>query len=115
MTAAATPPPAASAGAPAFAPPFPEARVEQSAIERAGDSHGGLVVFSTDVPPEAVVEFYRQRAEAEGLASTMNMNQGDTRAYGASDAAGDAMLSVVASPDGERTSVQLTWSETREP
>ncbi|MFN3352490.1 MAG: hypothetical protein ACK4Z5_02685 [Brevundimonas sp.] len=102
-------------GAPAFVPAFPGAEVEQQAADATAESEGGLVVFTTDASPDEVVEFYKDRAEAEGLASTMNMSHGDTRAYGATDAEGGETLSVIASPDGERTSVQLTWSEGAQP
>ena len=59
--------------------------------------------------------FYRQRAEAAGLASVMAMNTGEARAYGA--AAGDGsgkLLHVVATPvEGGPTSVQLDWTNGR--
>ncbi|MFC0634786.1 hypothetical protein [Brevundimonas balnearis] len=102
-------------GAPAFVPTFPGAEVEQQAADATAASEGGMVVFTTDASPDEVVEFYKARAEAEGLASTMNMNHGDTRAYGATDAEGGETLSVVASPDGDQTSVQLTWSQGSQP
>lgn len=104
-------PVAIAEGAPAFAPAFPGAAVEQSASDAADGSDGGLVVFTTDAAPDEVISFYKAHAEAEGLASTMNMTHGDTRAYGAADPEDGDVLSVVASPAGETTSVQLTWSE----
>lgn len=100
-------------GAPAFAVVYPGAQADGAPIAANGPSGpGGLITFSTDADPEAVVEFYRQRAEQAGLASIMAMNQGEARAYGAA-ASGDngASLQVVASPGEDGlTSVQLSWS-----
>ena len=109
-TSATTPSPAI-AGAPAFATVYPGAVVEGEPVTADGAAGpGGLLTFGTDASPETVVSFYRQRAEAAGLASMMSMNQGDTRAYGASDAASGARLEVVASPQAQGSSVQLSWS-----
>lgn len=100
-------------GAPAFAVVYPGAQADGAPIAANGPSGpGGLITFSTDADPEAVVAFYRQRAEQAGLASIMAMNQGEARAYGAA-ASGDkgASLQVVASPGEDGlTSVQLSWS-----
>ncbi len=104
---------AAIRGAPAFAVVYPGAQADGAPIAANGPSGpGGLITFSTDADPEAVVAFYRQRAEQAGLASIMAMNQGEARAYGAA-ASGDngASLQVVASPGEDGlTSVQLSWS-----
>lgn len=104
-------------GVPVFAVLYPGAEVDETGgVASTGPAGpGGLVTFVTDDAPDAVVAFYRQRAEASGLTSTMAMNQGDARAYGAAQGAEDgASVQVVASPDGEgRTSVQLAWSQGR--
>lgn len=100
-------------GAPVFAALYPGAQIEGPATVASGPTGpGGLITFTTDDAPEAVIAFYRQRAEAAGLAPVMAMNQGEARAYGAAArAANGATLQVVASPgEGGRTSVQLTWS-----
>lgn len=112
-TAAAT---AAAPGAPAFAVVYPGAEVSGPAtVARGPEGPGGILSFTTEATPDAVIDFYRQRAEAAGLASVMAMNTGDARAYGA--AAGDGsgkLLRVVATPveDGP-TSVQLDWTAGR--
>ncbi|MCZ8088127.1 hypothetical protein [Brevundimonas sp.] len=98
-----------SAG-PAFAATYPGAEIEQATLSEADGAAGGLMVFTTEAPAEEVIAFYRARAEAAGLAPTMAMAQGDTQAYGAAHPQSGATLSVVASPDGARTSVQLSWS-----
>ncbi len=58
-----------------------------------------------------MIAFHRARAEAAGLSSAMSMDQGEARAYGATNAASGANLSVVASATEEGpTSVQISWS-----
>jgi hypothetical protein len=100
------------ADAPDFAAVYPGGVVEAPPTLAAGPSGpGGLVTFTTDAKPEAVIGFYKQRAEAAGLASVMSMNQGDSVAYGAAEVANGATLQVVATAmDKAPTSVQLTWS-----
>lgn len=99
-------------GAPAFAAVYPGAQIEGDPTLAAGPAGpGGLVTFKTDAAPEQVVAFYRQRAEAEGMAPVMEMNQGAARAYGAAKEASGANVQVVASPtENDETSVQLSWS-----
>jgi len=100
-------------GAPMFAALYPGAQADSPATLASGPTGpGGLITFTTDALPETVIAFYRQRAEAAGLAPVMAMNQGEARAYGAAARkTGGASLQVVASPgEGGLTSVQLTWS-----
>lgn len=106
----------AAPGAPAFAVLYPGARVDGAPTLADGASGpGGVLAFTVDATPDAVIAFYKQRAEAAGLASVMGMDQGETRAYGAAGPeATDAALQVVASPaEGGGASVQLTWSAGR--
>jgi len=72
----------------------------------------GISLVDGDAAPDQVFAFYRQRAEAEGLASVMAMNQGDAQAYGAASRQADGpSLQVVASPTPEGgANVQLSWS-----
>lgn len=102
--------PAADSAGPAFAATYPGAEIEQATLGEAEGTEGGLMVFTTDAGPEQVIAFYKGKAEAAGLSPTMAMAQGDTHAYGAAHPQTGATLSVVASPDGGRTSVQLSWS-----
>lgn len=110
---AATP---AAPGAPAFAVVYPGGAAQGPAtVARGPDGPGGILSFTTDATPDAVIDFYRQRAEAAGLASVMAMNTGDARAYGAAASDGSGkLLRVVATPveDGP-TSVQLDWTAGR--
>ena len=102
----------AAPGAPVFAVIYPGAAI-QPPDEETGDASGadGVVTYVTSATPDEVVAFHRARAEAEGLASVMAMNQGEARAYGAHDTDSGANLSVFATPgeDGG-ASVQLVWS-----
>lgn len=109
--AAATP---AAPGAPAFAVVYPGGEVATPATTAQGPSGpGGILVFTTDATPDAVVDFYRQRAEAAGLKPISAMNQGEARAFSAGDGAAGRgkLMSVVATPvEGGLTSVQLDWT-----
>ncbi|MEJ6791102.1 hypothetical protein BrevBR_16290 [Brevundimonas sp. BR2-1] len=110
ITTAAAP---AAPGAPVFAVVYPGGTVSGPAtVARGPDGPGGILSFTTDAAPETVIAFYRERAEAAGLASVMAMNQGEARAYGAAAEDGSGkLLRVVATPveDGP-TSVQLDWT-----
>ena len=100
-------------GAPAFAALYPGAQADAPTTVASGATGpGGLITFTTDAAPDAVVAFYRERAETAGLAPVMAMNQGEARAYGAAARKENgATLQVVAAPgEGGLTSVQLTWS-----
>ena len=102
----------AAPGAPAFAVIYPGGAI-QPPDEETGDAAGpqGVVTYVTSATPDEVVAFHRARAEAEGLASVMAMNQGESRAYGAHDTESGANLSVFATPGEEGgAAVQLTWS-----
>jgi hypothetical protein len=112
-SAAATP---AAPGAPTFAVVYPGGAAQGPVtVARGPDGPGGILSFTTEATPDAVVAFYRQRAEAAGLASVMAMNTGEARAYGAAASDGSGkLLRVVATPveDGP-TSVQLDWTAGR--
>ena len=100
-------------GAPVFAALYPGAQADgPAAVANGPTGPGGLITFTTDAVPDAVVAFYKQRAEAAGLSPVMAMNQGEARAYGAAARKENgATLQVVAAPgEGGLTSVQLTWS-----
>lgn len=108
---AATP---AAPGAPAFAVVYPGGRMDAPATVAQGPSGpGGILVFTTEATPDAVVAFYRAQAESAGLKPITAMNQGEARAFSAGDGAGGRgqLMSVVATPvEGGPTSVQLDWT-----
>ena len=100
-------------GAPAYAALYPGAELSAPVTTADGASGpGGMATFTTVATPDAVVDFYKGRAEAAGLASISAMDQGEARAYAAADTkGGDASVQVVAAPGGAgETSVQLVWS-----
>ncbi len=106
----------AAPGAPAFAVVYPGGAAEGPAtVARGPDGPGGILSFTTEATPDAVIDFYRQRAESAGLASVMAMNTGDARAYGAAASDGSGkLLRVVATPvENGPTSVQLDWTAGR--
>jgi hypothetical protein len=102
---------AAVEGAPDYAALYPGAVVEgEPTVADGVAGPGGLMTFSTEAEPQAVVDFYKSRAEASGLSPVMSMNQGEAIAYGAGSPEG-ATIQVVASPaEAGGTSVQLSWS-----
>lgn len=107
----------AAPNAPDFAVLYPDATpVGPATIARGPTGPGGILTFTTEAEPDAVVAFYRARAEATGLTTIASMNQGGARAYSAGDGATGAgkLLSVVATPgeDGP-TNVQLSWTAGR--
>lgn len=112
---------AASAAVEGKGPPYaalpPGASPEGPAAQAADAAgSGGLLTYSTDLAPEAVIDFHRARAEGAGLVTVATMTQGETRSYAASDPRRpDKTVQVVASPvpgaaEPKRTSVQLTWT-----
>ena len=103
---------AAAEGAPAFAVIYPGGRIDTPVTTASGASGpGGLVTYTTDADPDAVIAFHKARAEADGLSSVMAMNQGEARAYGAAGGQNGANVQVVAAPtESGETSVQLSWS-----
>ena len=104
----------AAKGAPAYAALYPGAETTAPATVADGpDGPGGMVEFRTAATPDAVVDFYKQRAQAAGLAPVSAMDQGETRAWSAAKADSGASVQVVASPSEGATSVQLSWSAGR--
>jgi hypothetical protein len=106
----------AAPNAPDFAVLYPDATIVKPAVTAQGPAGpGGILDFTTTADPDVVVTFYRERAEASGLATIASMNQGGTRAYSAGDGtSGGKLLSVIATPseDGP-TNVQLSWTAGR--
>lgn len=106
----------AAPNAPDFAVLYPDATpVGPATLARGPSGPGGIMTFTTPADPDAVVSFYRERAEAAGLATIASMNQGGTRAYSAGDGtSGGKLLRIIATPteDGP-TNVQLDWTAGR--
>lgn len=108
----------AAAGAPAFAVIYPGGAIKTPATVAQGPAGpGGIVEFTTDADPEAVIAFYRQRAEAAGLKPINTMSRGDVQAYSAGDGAdgrGQLLQVIATRVEGEQTTdVQLDWTAGR--
>ena len=107
----------AAPNAPAFAVIYPGAELKGPATTAQGPSGpGGIVQFTTAATPEAVIAFYRQRAEAAGLKPINSMNSGDAQAYSAGDGAdgrGQLMQVIATRVEGGPTDVQLDWTAGR--
>ena len=95
---------AAAVAGPAWARPYPGARVMTSVDAGSGD---GATTFETDANPDTVIAYYRERAGEAGLADGANMTMGDTRQYAAQ--ADGQSLTVVVQPQGSRSVVQVAW------
>ena len=107
----------AAAGAPSFAVLYPGGVATGPATVAQGpDGPGGIVQFTTDATPEAVIAFYRERAEAAGLKSINTMNSGASAGYSAGDGAagrGQLLRVIATRVEDEPTSVQLDWTAGR--
>ena len=107
----------AAEGSPTFAVIYPGGTPDGPATVASGpEGPGGIVAFTTDATPAAVIAFYRQRAEAAGLKSINTMNRGDSMGYAAGDGVdgrGQLMSVVATRIEGEPTSVQLSWTAGR--
>lgn len=100
------------ANAPDFAAVYPGGLIDGEPTTADGPTGpGGMVSFTTEARPDAVIAFYKQKAGAAGLAPVMSLNQGDNVGFGAVEASSGATLQVVArAMEKAPTSVQLTWS-----
>ena len=70
-----------SAKMPSDIPLYPGAKVTASFSGQGKDGSGGMVAFTTTASPDDVIAFYKQKAEAIGMAQTMNMDMGGTKSY----------------------------------
>ncbi len=107
----------AAANAPAYAVIYPGAELKGPATTAQGPAGpGGIVQFTTEATPEAVIAFYRQRADAAGLKPINSMNRGNAQAYSAGDGAdgrGQLMQVIATRMEDGATDVQLDWTNGR--
>jgi hypothetical protein len=96
--------------APAYAPPYPGAKVEGGFSGTADGQAGAMTTFTTADPPEKVVEFYKRRAEAAGLAAKSTATIGNAVMFSAQDKTGDVGLSVQAGSENGVTTAMLSYS-----
>lgn len=93
-------------GLPAFVSIYPEAKVVSLV---SGSAKGGTMVLETKAAPDAVIGFYRQKAEGAGFKQILSANDAGNLLYGASS--GPRTVQVLASKDGDGTHAQVAWSD----
>ena len=100
----------ASAKTPTYLPLYPGAKVTSSFTGSGKDGSGGVVTFSANATPADIINFYKPKVTAAGMAQTMSMEMGATTTYAATNEASKQSVSVSATKGGDGTTVQLTWS-----
>lgn len=100
---------AAKVETPAYAPLYPGAVVSTSVV---GGSTCCTVTYKVGATPAAVIDFYEGKVKAAGKPVTMNAEMGsNVRMLTAGDSGeGKGAVQVIASPAGDGSEVQLTWS-----
>lgn len=90
-----------------YAPAYPGATVTASFSGNSGEGDGGMVTFITSDSPEKVIDFYKTRAQAEGLGDNVsNLDINGAKMFGVADAASGRSLGVQTSiADGKTTGV----------
>lgn len=104
---------ASKVATPAYAPLYPGAVVSTSVVGESGVGMGGSVVYRVNASPAAVIDFYEGKVKAVGKPVTMNAEMGaNVRMLTAGDSGdGKGAVQVIASPAGDGSEVQLTWSD----
>lgn len=96
-----------------YAPAYPGATVTASFSGNSGEGDGGMVTFTTPDSPDKVIDFYKARAEAEGLGKVSNLDFNGTKMFGAGDDASGRTLSVQTSTEQGKTTAAITYSTKR--
>jgi hypothetical protein len=94
---------------PTFLPLYPGATVQSSFTGNGKDGSGGVVTFHAHAAPADVIEFYKGKSTAAGMAQTMTADMGGTSTYVAASDKTKQTMSVSATKDADGTNVQLTW------
>ena len=92
---------------PAFAPAYPGGTVESAMSGSTSEGSATIVGIRTPDSPDKVIDFYKERAKADGLDKVFNMEAGGSRMFSASDATGRS-LTVQVSTEGGQTRGVLT-------
>jgi hypothetical protein len=101
----------AMAKMPPYLPLYPGAKVTTSFTGSGKDGSGGMIAFQVSAGTADVVNFYKQKATAAGMAQTMSAEMGDTTTYVAANDKTKQTVSVSATKGSDGTTVQLTWGE----
>jgi len=99
----------ATAKMPSFLPLYPGAKVTTSITGSDKNGSGGMVAFQVAASTDDVVNFYKQKTTAAGMAQAMSAQMGDTSTYVAANDKTKQSVSVSATKGGDGTTVQITW------
>ncbi len=95
-----------------YAPPYPGAEIKGSMGGTSADGAGSIVTFTTGDSPDAVLAFYKSRAQAAGLDKISTMDIDGAKMFSASDAGGARSIAVQTSiADGKTTAVVTSGSK----
>jgi hypothetical protein len=101
----------ATAKMPSYLPLYSGAKVTTSITGNGKDGVGGMVAFQVAASPADVVNFYKEKTTAAGMAQTMSAEMGDTTTYVAANEKTKHTVSISATKGSDGTTVQITWSE----
>jgi hypothetical protein len=90
---------------PQFVGVYPGARVVSLVT---GSAQGGTMAIEAKAAPDAVIGFYRQKAEGAGFKQTLSADDAGNLLYGATS--GGRTVQVLASKDSDGTHAQVTWA-----
>jgi hypothetical protein len=89
---------------PAAFPIFPGSRITDAAGSDSADCRARVVTFTTDAPPQRVLDYYRSRAAGAGYSAEHQMRQGDHILAGT---AGGAAYYLILTPRGGGSDVAM--------
>jgi len=102
---------ASAASVPSYVSVYPGAKVTSTVIGAGGGNGGGMVIYTTDASPDAVIAFHKKQAEGAGLKQTVDMNMQGTLTYAATDEKTKHSMQVtVTKADGGMTQAEAVWS-----
>jgi len=103
-------PPPIRISTPDYAPLFPGAVLKATSASTANGHRVGSVTFLTPAAPQAVIDFYKPKAAAAGLATSADANIGVGLMYAATDPANQRTMQVIATTEASGTAVVLSWT-----
>ncbi len=89
---------------------YPGAEVVSNMIMDQADGSGALLTLSSEDSPQEVAAFYKKQAEDAGITIQMEMTTNGAQMVGGESDKG-LTFSIMASPEGDGTTAQLTVSD----
>ncbi|MDJ0978775.1 MAG: hypothetical protein QNI87_09575 [Erythrobacter sp.] len=86
---------------------YPGADVVSNTVFKQGAGSGALVTMKSEDKPEKLAAFYKQQAESAGIKIQMEMKTNGAQMIGG-EAPDGLTFSVIASPEGEGSTAQLS-------